>query len=194
MGKYTGPKCRLCRREGVKLFLRGERCLSPKCAFNRRPVAPGMYPNTTGKISDYGVHLREKQKVKRMYGMGEAQFKRFFGMVSKESNRGFAFLQLLERRLDNIVLKSGWAVSISSARQIVSHGNISVNGKKVDIPSYLVKVGDKITIKKLLWEPSGKAPKWLEVSGTECIIKDYPSREMIDSGIKENLIVEFYSR
>lgn len=194
MGRHAGPTCRLCRREGVKLFLKGEKCLSVKCPFAKRPYAPGMYYDRAKKLSDYGIHLREKQKVKRLYGMGENQFKRFFKLASLEKNKGLAFLQLLERRLDNILIKCGWAISPNSARQIISHGHIFVNGRKMDISSYIVSKGDVIELRKRLWEIKVPKVSWLEITGTNCTVKDYPTREMIDPGIKENLIIEFYSK
>ena len=194
MGRYLGPKCRQCRREGVKLFLKGDKCLGEKCPFNKRSYAPGMYYDRAPRLSDYGRHLREKQKVKRMYGMSEKQFRRFFEMVRNQNNKGSLLLQLLERRLDNVVTKIGWAVSPFSARQVVRHGHIKVNGKKVDIPSYLVEKGDVITIDKKVWNNKPAKVAWLEIGENSCSVLSYPTRDMIDPGIKEYLIVEFYSR
>jgi small subunit ribosomal protein S4 len=148
MGRYIGPVCKLCRREGMKLFLKGIRCDTPKCAFERRDYPPGMHQWRRSKPSDYAVQLREKQKVKRYYGVFERQFRRYFEQAEHaKGNTGSELLSLLERRLDNIVHRLGFALSRSQSRQLVGHGHILVNGKRVDIPSYLVRAGDVIRVK-----------------------------------------------
>src|SRR3990170_6537789 len=148
MARITGPVCRLCRRDGLKLFLKGTRCDTPKCAIERRDTAPGMHQYRRGKQTDYGLHLREKQKVKHYYGVLERQFRRYFEKAEHtKGNTGDVLMSLLERRLDNVVHRLGFALSRSAAKQLISHGHITVNGKRVDVPSYLVKVGDVIRIK-----------------------------------------------
>mgnify|MGYP006071760589 FL=1 len=208
MARTIEPDCRQCRREGCKLFLKGERCTSKKCAMERRPVIPGQHGNSKRRVafSEYGTQLREKQKVKRMYGILERQFREYYEKANKmQGATGEVMLTLIERRLDNVVYRMGIGVSRKQARQIVNHGLITVNGKRVDIPSYQVKAGDIIAIKeskqdneafKDLKGSKGVMPKWLEfdtntLSGK---ILALPSREDIDSDIKEQLIVEFYSR
>ena len=205
MAKNTSPSCKQCRREGCKLFLKGERCLT-KCSFDKRPVVPGQHGTARKKISEYGIQLREKNKVRRTYGMLEKQFRIYYekSVASKEST-GFAFLKMLELRLDNVVYRSGFGVSRAESRQIVNHGHVTVNGKKVNIPSYQVKVGDVISIKEskqgleMFSSLKGlkvNTPKWLEANTDSLTIKvlALPEREDIDLGIKEHLIVEFYSR
>src|SRR6187455_325128 len=148
MARYTGPVCRLCRRDGLKLFLKGSRCDTPKCAFERRESAPGMHQFRRGKQTDYALHLREKQKVKHYYGVLERQFRGYFGRATRtKGNTGNALMSLLERRLDNVVHRLGFGLSRAQARQLVSHGHITVNGRRVDIPSYLVSAGDVIRVK-----------------------------------------------
>jgi len=148
MARYTGPKCRLCRREGLKLFLRGTRCESAKCAVTRRETPPGMLSWRRGRLSEYGIQLREKQKVKRYYGVLERQFRRVFAeAVRQPGNTGERLLVLLERRLDNVVLRIGFAPSRAQARQFIVHGHITVNGRRVDRPSFMVKVGDEIGVR-----------------------------------------------
>lgn len=148
MGRYTGPVCRLCRREGVKLFLKSLRCDSPKCALERREYAPGMHGEKKSKPTDYGIRLREKQKVKRYYGLWERQFRRMLTIAERSTgNTGDTLMSLLERRLDNVVHRLGFAMSRQTARQFINHGHIRVNGRKVTIASFLVKVGDTITVK-----------------------------------------------
>ncbi|HEY8419852.1 MAG TPA: 30S ribosomal protein S4 [Clostridia bacterium] len=204
MAKYTGADCRLCRREGMKLFLKGDRCTSKKCAIERRPTPPGMHGMGRKRNSEYGLQLREKQKVKRYYGLVEKQFENYYIKASKQKGvTGEIMLSMLERRLDNVVYRMGIGFSRAQARQIVNHGHITVNGKKVDIPSYQVNAGDVIAIK-----PSSKEkfaylkeyrpiiPKWLEFS-TETLegkILALPAREDIDLNIREQLIVEHYSK
>jgi len=148
MARYTGPVCRLCRRDGMKLFLKGTRCDTPKCAFERRDVPPGMQQSRRGKPTDYGLHLREKQKVKHYYGVLERQFRGYFRQAERtRGNTGDALMSLLERRLDNVVHRLGFGISRAQARQIVSHGHVTVNGRRVDVPSYSVRPGDVIHVK-----------------------------------------------
>ncbi|HUY88645.1 MAG TPA: 30S ribosomal protein S4 [Pirellulales bacterium] len=148
MARHTGPVCRLCRREGMKLFLKGSRCDTPKCGVERRDSAPGMHQYRRGKLTDYGLHLREKQKVKHYYGVLERQFRRYFSEAQRsKGNTGATLMSLLERRLDNIVHRLGFGQSRSQARQLVAHGHITVNGRRVDIPSYLLKPGDVVRVK-----------------------------------------------
>src|SRR5271156_2771641 len=148
MGRTTAPVCKLCRREGIKLFLKGSRCDSPKCAIDRRNVAPGMHGYRKGKPSEYGIRLREKQKLKRFYGLFERQFRRFFELATRApENTGEQLLTLLERRLDNVVHRLGFAPSRAAARQLVFHGHVSLNGKHCNIPSLLLKAGEKVTVK-----------------------------------------------
>ena len=147
MGRHIGPVCRLCRREGLKLFLKGTRCDTPKCSVTRRDSVPGMHQFRRGKASEYAIRLREKQKVKRYYGVYERQFRKYFDMASsRPGNTGDALMAVLERRLDNVVTRLGFALSRPQARQLVGHGHITVNGRKVDVPSYLVRPGDKIKV------------------------------------------------
>ena len=205
MAKYTNADCRQCRREGCKLFLKGERCLT-KCSFDKRPVVPGQHGTARKKISEYGLQLREKQKVRKTYGMLEKQFRLYYekAVRSKEST-GFALLKMLELRLDNVVYRLGLGMSRAEARQIVNHGHITVNGKKVNIPSYQVKVGDVIAVKenkanlemfKNLKDIKVNTPKWLEMNNETLTGKvlALPERDDIDLNIQEHLIVEYYSR
>ena len=208
MARTIEPDCRQCRREGCKLFLKGERCLTKKCAMERRPVIPGQHGNSRRRVtfSEYGTQLREKQKVKRMYGILEAQFRSYYEEAERQKGvTGENMLSLIERRLDNVVYRMGIGASRSQSRQIVNHGHITVNGKRVNIPSYIVKVGDTIAIKenkqdldffKSLKGMKVVMPKWLEfdtntLSGK---IVALPKREDIDADIKEQLIIELYSR
>mgnify|MGYP000226891676 CR=1 FL=1 len=207
MGRYIGPSCRLCRREGEKLFLKGDKCLSPKCPFEKRPYPPGQHTRTR-KLSDYGIRLREKQKVKRMYGVSERQMKKYFKEAEKmEGLTGENLLKLLEMRLDNVVYRLGFAESRKHARQLVRHGHFLVNGEKVDIPSYRVKPGDVIAWREKSKEkfPYQKAlqdindvivPAWLELDREKMIgrVLREPERSDIDFRVDERLIVEFYSR
>ena len=205
MAKNTSPSCKQCRREGCKLFLKGERCLT-KCSFDKRPVVPGQHGTAKKKISEYGIQLREKVKVRRAYGVLEKQFRNYYekAAASKEST-GFALLKMLELRLDNVVYRAGIGVSRAEARQIVNHGHITVNGRKVNIPSYQVKVGDVFAIKEskqsleMFASLKGlkvNTPKWLEFDTNSLTGKvlALPERDDIDLGIKEHLIVEHYSR
>ena len=209
MARYTGPSCRQCRREGEKLFLKGERCYSDKCAIERRPYAPGdQGKGRRRKPSEFGLQLREKQKVRRIYGVLENQFRRYFEEADNQPGiTGENFLRLLERRLDNVVYRLGFAASRNEARQFVRHGHMEVNGRRVDIPSYQVKEGDVITVKesskdmkriKELVELNAdkEIPSWLQVNFEKLTGKvlSAPEREEIDLPIKEQLIVEFYSR
>ncbi len=209
MARYTGPVCRLCRREGTKLFLKGERCYTDKCAINRRPSKPGEHgQDRRGKMSDHAVQLREKQKMRRTYGLQERQFRRYF----KEAERltgitGENFLKILESRLDNVVYRLNFARSRPEARQIVLHGHIEVNGRRVNIPSFQVKEGDLINIreksmglahiKEILELNEGRGvPSWLEVDlekGKGRVLRE-PTREDMDMTFQEHLIVEYYSR
>jgi len=206
LSRYVGPSCRLCRREGIKLFLKGERCYTEKCAIEKRNYPPGVHVETRGKFLEYGLRLREKQRLRRFYGLSEKQFKRFFEMAErKQGITGTNFLVLLERRIDNMVFRFGFATSRKEARQLVSHSHILVNGKKVSTPSFLVKPGDEISVKhKDL--PSVKnalesvvrrgIPSWIELDkdNMKGTIKLLPARDDITMPIKEQLIVEYYSR
>ena len=208
MARYTGPVCRLCRREGEKLFLKGDRCYTEKCAVDRRSYPPGQHGQGRHKVSEYGLHLREKQKLRRIYGVLERQFERYYDRASRQKGiTGENLLQILELRLDNIVYRLGFAASRGQARQLVMHGHIAVNGQKADIPSYEVRVGDVITvrdksrnlqmIKDNLAAAEGRAvPEWLEANleQMEGKILAVPTREQMDISIQEHLIVEFYSR
>ena len=208
MARYTGSVCRLCRREGQKLFLKGERCYSDKCAINRRKYAPGMHGQSRKKLSEYGLQLREKQKARRYYGVLESQFAKYFEMAEKKQGiTGDNLLTILESRLDNVVYRMGFGMSRPEARQLVMHGHFEVNGKKVDTPSYLVSVGDVITIreksrgsekfKAILEATSGKIiPKWLDVNhdAAEGKVIAAPQRDDVDLELEEHLIVELYSK
>ncbi len=209
MAKYNDAVCRLCRREGVKLYLKGEKCYSPKCVLEKRPYPPGKGSDRGGrraKASDYGIRLREKQKARRIYGVMEKQFRRYFDMASREKGlTGENLLRLLERRLDNVVYRLGFASSRREARQLVSHGHFLINGRSTNVPSYLVKIGDEIKVKEkskdiepiqrgLSYERN--VPSWLELDNDALTGKvlDFPKREDIDIDINEQMIVEFYSR
>ena len=208
MARYTDAACRMCRRETQKLFLKGERCYSPKCALERRFYPPGQHGQGRKKTSDYGLQLREKQKTKRFYGLLEKQFHNTFLKASKRKGiTGENLLRLLETRLDNVVYRLGFAGSRSQARQIVRHGHIQVNGKRVDIPSYRVRAGDLVSIapkaKDLLVIKSAiisnersTVPGWLEVDieKLQGSVISLPTRDQIDLTVKENLIVELYSK
>ncbi len=208
MAKARESVCRYCRREGMKLFLKGRRCLTDKCAFEKRPYPPGQHGKTRVRHSDYGIRLREKQKVKRIYGVSERQMKKYYKEASRKKGvTGEILLQLLERRLDNVIFRLNFALSRAQARQIVNHGHIYVNGRRVNIPSYLVKPGDRITVKNressrnLIKEnlelcEDRPVPKWLELNKEklEGKVVALPSREDIVIPVQEQLIVEFYSR
>jgi len=206
MGRYLGPSCRLCRREGMKLYLKGDKCYTDKCPVARRGYAPGQHGQEKKKLTNYGMQLREKQKLKRYYGLLERQFERLYEEAERMKGiTGENLLQLLERRLDNVVYRLGFAVSRRQARQLVSHGHIEVNGKKVDIPSFLVKPGDVISVReksrsmeliKNNLEVSRNVPDWLELNkdAFEGRVVSLPRREHIDLPIQEHLIVELYSK
>ncbi len=209
MARYVDAVCRLCRRENVKLFLKGDRCLSDKCAINKRNYAPGLHgQRRRTKLSEYGLQLREKQKVKRTYGLMESQFRSYFQKAARAQGvTGINLLVLLERRLDNVVYRMGFADSRAQARQLVRHGHMRVNGRKVNIPSFLIKQGDAV-------EPREKSrnmevirgnmehiaqkqiPEWLHVDATAMrgVVQTMPSREDITMPIQEQLIVELYSK
>lgn len=208
MARYTGPACKLCRREGVKLFLKGERCLTGKCALDRRHSAPGQHGAANKKVREYGLHLREKQKTRRYYGVLEKQFANTYKKAEKlEGMTGENLLRLLECRFDNVVFRMGMAESHREARQLVRHGHFTINGKKADIPSISVKVGDVIALasgsrssdkfKGLVENMQSKTfPKWLEVNkdAVSAKVVALPTREDIDHDFNEQLIVEFYSK
>ncbi|NLN07007.1 MAG: 30S ribosomal protein S4 [Firmicutes bacterium] len=209
MARYTGPVCRQCRREGMKLYLKGERCYTEKCAIDRRSYAPGQHgQRRRGKVSEYGLQLREKQKARRIYGIMERQFRKYFREADRRKGiTGENLLQILESRLDNIVYRMGFAFSRPEARQLIRHGHFTVNGRKVTIPSYLVRPGDVVAVRE---SSRGKGRfkelaeltrnqgtmEWLEVDGenlTGKVIR-LPNRDEIDIPISEHLIVELYSR
>ncbi len=208
MARYTGSVCRMCRREGTKLFLKGERCFSAKCALEHRPTPPGQHGQARQrKMSEYGLQLREKQKARRSYGLMEGQFKKTFDTATNMKGiTGDNLLQLLEIRLDNVIYRAGFGASRPQARQLVRHGHITVNGKKVNIPSYTLKANDVVGIKatskdielfKVLREGSSRViPKWLTVDSENltATVSALPTREDIDLTLQENLIVEYYSR
>ncbi len=208
MARYTGPRCRLCRREGSKLFLKGDRCFSEKCAFERRSYAPGQHGKGRIKVSDYGIRLREKQRVRRIYGVKESQFRRYFEIADRQKGvTGTNLLVLLERRLDNVVYRLGFADSRAQARQLVKHGHFLVNGRRVDIPSFQVRVGDEITVREKSKDivPIVQAieavarrgvPDWLELDAEnkKGVVKAMPERSHITMPIQEQYIVEFYSK
>lgn len=207
MARYTGPVCRLCRRESQKLYLKGDKCFTDKCGLDRRAYAPGQHGQGRKKVSEYGVQLREKQKVRRYYGILEGQMRKYFEMADKmQGITGENLLKVLELRLDNVIYRLGLAESRAQARQLVTHGHFLVNGKKLDIPSYLVNAGDTIEVK----EGSKKSPKikqlqenhqgnilpWLQfdVEKLSGKVVSQPTREDVDLPIQEHLIVELYSK
>ena len=208
MARYKDEQCRICRREGQKLFLKGARCYSDKCSVTRRNYAPGQNGQKKSKISEYGTQLREKQKTKAFYGVGEKQFRRYFDMASNSKGKtGEVLLQILESRLDNVVYRLGFASSRAQARMLVTHGAFEVNGHKVDIPSYLVKAGDVIAVReirkdngaiKIAVEENGSrpVPAWLEKDQEKLSGKvvTLATREDIDLPVEEHLIVELYSK
>ncbi len=209
MAKYNDAVCRLCRREGIKLFLKGERCFTDKCSVERRAYAPGQHGQRGGrKPTEYAVQLREKQKAKRVYGVLERQFRLYFEMAeSMKGVTGDNLLQLLERRLDNMVYRMGFAPSRSEARHLVKHGHFTVNGKKIDIPSYLLKQGDEVAVRtksrNSTWlkeayefvERHG-LPEWVQLNRDNHVAKfvQYPARDQLTLPINEQLIVELYSK
>ena len=210
MARYTGPSCRLCRREGCKLYLKGERCMSDKCAFSRREQAPGQHGAGSGRrrVKEYSLQLREKQKAKRYYGILEKQFENYFKKADrKEGQTGENLLTMIERRLDNVVYRMGLAESRKEARQLVLHAHFTVNGKKVNVPSYEVRKGDVIALKdssrklekfKVLIEniTARTVPAWMNVDKENIVatITELPTREDVDFPFEEHLIVELYSK
>ena len=207
MATYRDSKCRLCRREGAKLFLKGDRCYSGKCAFEKRPTPPGAHGAGRKKVSEYGLQLREKQKTKRIYGVQEGQFRKYYEMADRMKGiTGENMLSLLERRLDNVIFRMGIGASRTQARQLVNHAHFSVNGRTVNIPSYIVKAGDVIAVKEnrkkdkyfeqIKTMKVGNMPKWLEFDPEklEGKILALPARDDIDSQIAEHMIVELYSK
>ncbi|HEY0602777.1 MAG TPA: 30S ribosomal protein S4 [Herpetosiphonaceae bacterium] len=212
MARYRGPVCKLCRREGVKLMLKGERCLSPKCAIERRNTPPGQHGSSFRRrqLSDYGVRQREKQKVRRIYGVLEKQFRRYYGIAARTRGQtGGTLLQLMERRLDNVVYRLGFADSRKQARQLVRHGHFNVNGRKTNVPSFVVSAGDEVAVRENRrsrtyfkdLDASGilrkkAVPEWLSLDPAALggRVLRLPERAELDLSINEQLIVEFYSR
>ncbi len=208
MARYTGAVCKLCRREGKKLFLKGDRCYTGKCAFERRSYAPGQHGQGRKKTSEYGLQLRAKQQARRYYGIQEGQFHKYFLMAErKQGMTGENLLRICESRLDNVAYLLGWASSRAEARQLTTHGHYLVNGKKVDIPSYLLKAGDVVSIREksrdsekikavLEANASRPVPEWLDKNGDDLTAKivKLPDREQIEVPVEEHLIVEFYSK
>jgi small subunit ribosomal protein S4 len=210
MARYRGAVCRLCRREGVRLHLKGERCLSGKCAIEKRPYPPGEHgqKRTRRRVSDYGIQLREKQKLRRIYGILERQFRRYFAQATRRSGvTGEALLQFLERRLDNVVWRLGFASSRPLARELVNHGHFTVNDRPVNIPSYQVRQGDTVAVTgssrslppivaSVATAGGRRLPPWLEIEGDAMrgTVLSLPARDEIDTQIQEELVVEFYSR
>ena len=208
MARYTGAVCRLCRREGQKLFLKGERCYSEKCSIGRRAYAPGQHGQGRKKTTEYGLHLRAKQTAIRYYGVNEVQFSHYFEMAKRKVGvTGENLLRILESRLDNVVYRAGFASSRAEARQLVGHGHFEVNGSRVDIASYLLKAGDVITVceksrqsekMKAVLEANGgrPVPSWLDKNADAASVKvvNLPDRDAIDAPVEEQLIVEYYSK
>ena len=208
MARYTGNKCKLCRREGMKLFLKGQRCFADKCALARRDYPPGVHAQKRTKVTEYGVRLREKQKLKRIYGVQERQFKLYFKEAERlKGNTGENLLMLLERRLDNVVLASGFALSRNHARQMINHGHFTVNGRRVDISSFQVRPGDEVVpgtkekTRKIVAEAvevnkSQPVPSWIEASHDTLTSKvtGIPTREDVPHPIQEQLIIELCSK
>ncbi len=208
MARYTDAVCRLCRRQGLKLFLKGDKCFTPKCPVERRSYAPGDHGQRRRKVSEYGVQLKEKQKIKNIYGVLERQFRKTFEEAERRPGiTGENLLQLLEMRLDNVVYRMGWAASRAEARQLVRHGHFSLRGRKTDIPSAQVKVGDAVAIREgsrdtehfqvVIPSMAKKTiPKWLALDpeATSGRVLAMPAREEIDTNVSEQLVVEFYSR
>lgn len=206
MGRHTGPVCKLCRREGAKLFLKGDKCSGTKCPFDKRSYAPGQHGQGNKRPSEFGLRLREKQKARRIYGLSERQFRHYFTIASKsKGSTGEKLMELLERRLDNVVWRMGLAASRNQARQFVRNGHLRINGRKVNIPSYCVKTGDKIGVKEKSLSNLKKIvegmkergePAWLSFNKDtfEGQVVNIPKRSEMDSLVEERLIVEFYSR
>ena len=208
MSRYTGAVCKLCRREGKKLFLKGERCYTGKCSVERRAYAPGQHGQSRKKTSEYGLQLRAKQQARRYYGIQEGQFHKYFLMAERKAGvTGENLLRICESRLDNVVYLLGWASSRAEGRQLVQHGHFKVNGKKVDIPSYLLKAGDVVSVKeksldgekfKAVIEANGArpVPTWIERDNDANTgkIVNLPERDQIETPVEEHLIIEFYSK
>lgn len=208
MARYTGPACKLCRREGQKLFLKGERCYSGKCSVAQRAYAPGQHGQGRKKTSEYGLQLRAKQRARRFYGVLESQFHHYFEMAERKPGvTGTNLLRILESRLDNVVYRVGFASSRAEARQLVTHGHYEVNGKRVNIPSYLLRAGDVVKVcaksadtekmKAVFEANSGRpVPQWIDVNAEahEAKILNLPERDQIEAPVEEQLIVEFYSK
>ncbi|HXG55692.1 MAG TPA: 30S ribosomal protein S4 [Vicinamibacterales bacterium] len=209
MARYIGPVCRLCRREGMKLFLKGERCYTEKCAIEKRNLPPGQHGKARrAKLVGYGLQLREKQKVKRIYGVLENQFRRYFEMADRTRGiTGETLLQLLERRLDNVIYRLGLATSRAQARQLIRHGHFLINGRKVDVPSFSIKAGDAVTVRTTsaqnatiqhaMEEVKGRGiPEWLNFDAAAMTgkIQSLPTRAQINLPVQEQLIVELYSK
>jgi small subunit ribosomal protein S4 len=208
MARYTASVCRLCRREGAKLFLKGTRCYTKKCSFERRPTPPGQHGVRRRKVGEYGMQLREKQKMRRVYSVLERQFTNYFEVAERRPGvTGENLLRLLELRLDNVVFRGGFAISRAQARQFVNHGHFAVNGRVTDIPSYQLKVGDRVEVRqsRLQRGPfktaketirSHQAPEWLSVDGSKlsAAVTDLPRRDQMPLDLNEQLVVEYYSR
>ncbi|MCP4675221.1 MAG: 30S ribosomal protein S4 [Deltaproteobacteria bacterium] len=208
MARYTGPVCKLCRRESMKLFLKGERCVSDKCSFERRPYSPGQHGQRRSKTSEYARHLREKQKVRRIYGVLEKQFSNYFKKADRAKGvTGKNLLGMLEQRIDNVVYRMGFATTRRGSRQLVRHNHVLVNGRRVNIPSYLVRTGDEVTIRErskkidaikeaLEAKERHGWDSWLEVDtkGFKGVFKEVPDAKDLQLPVEEQLIVEFYSR
>ena len=207
MARYTGPVCKLCRREKMKLFLKGAKCVSMKCAIEKRPYPPGQAGQGRHKFSEYGIQLREKQKVRRIYGVLEKQFRNMYEEANRQDGiTGENLLRMLEQRLDNVAFRAGWGSSRNQARQFVRHGHVNVNGRRVTIPSYQVRKGDVVEIREKsrqmivlrhnLDTLDRVKPPWLEVAdgGLSATVRDLPLREHIDVPVRESLIVELYSK
>ncbi len=208
MARYTGPACRLCRREGQKLFLKGDRCYSDKCSVGRRAYAPGQHGQGRKKTSEYGLHLRAKQRARRFYGVNEVQFSHYFDIAErKQGVTGENLLRILESRLDNVVYRMGLASSRAEARQLIGHGHFEVNGQRVDIASYLLKSGDVVSLceksrsldkMKAVAEANSARPipEWIDCDRANCTAKivALPNRDQIDAPVEEQLIVEYYSK
>ncbi len=208
MARYTGPVCRICRRHGLKLFLKGERCFGPKCAIERRNYPPGDHGQRRRKLSEYANQLKEKQKARYVYGVLEQQFRKHFGVAERRQGMtGANLLRVLESRLDNVVYRMGFADSRKQARQLVRHGHFSLNGRRTDIPSALVKAGDEVAVMakarqleyfKIVQEGLARKsqPRWIELDPTQMSgrVLNLPGRDEIETNVNEQLIVEFYSR
>lgn len=208
MARYTGPVCRICRRENQKLFLKGDRCLTEKCAFERRAYPPGQHGHGRIKFSEYALQLREKQKMKRLYGLVESQFRATFERAERMKGvTGTNLLSLLERRLDNVAYRMGLATSRTQARLVVAHGHLLVNGKKLDIPSYIVKKGDVVTLSEksqkvttilasLESAKNKEAPQWIDMdrAALKATVKDLPTRDDVTIPVEERMVVELYSK